>query len=74
MNKYTKRAEQYLELQEEITKAECKLTICLKEFGGGNNRLDCDRDGRHIFCYCDNCTKHPTCRRCRLFIQTGKYL
>ncbi len=74
MNKYTKRAETYWDFMQEKLKADCKLTVCLKEFGGGNNKLDCERNGKHIFCDCDHCKKYPTCRRCRLYIKTGRYL
>jgi len=52
---------------------DCKLSTCLKDYGGGDNKFDCLLKG-HTFCYCDYCAKHPTCLRCRLYIQTGHYL
>ncbi len=74
MNKYTQKAEEYWNIKEKNKYVDCKLKTALEEFGGGNNRLDCERDAKHIFCNCDHCIKHPTCRRCRLFFETGNYL
>ena len=52
---------------------DCKLKTCLLEYGGGDNKIQCEFKG-HIYCYCDHCAEHPTCLRCRLFMQTGQYL
>lgn len=59
--------------REEEEKNECKLKTCLEKYGGGDNKYECYLNG-HIYCYCDHCAKHPTCLRCRLFTETGRYL
>ena len=61
-------------LDEVVAKTnDCKLKTCLKDYGGGDNKFRCEIQG-HIYCYCDHCAEHPTCLRCRLFMQTGQYL
>lgn len=63
-----------LEFDEIIEKVnDCKLKTCLKDYGGGDNKFRCEIQG-HTYCYCDHCAEHPTCLRCRLFMETGQYL
>lgn len=74
MNKYTQRAEKYWDVRQKELKAECKLTICLEKYGGGDNKKECEKIGHHVYCFCKRCIRHPTCLRCRLYIETGAYL
>ncbi len=77
MNKYTQRAEDYyaiiIEGKEIKKRNECLLSTALKQYGGGDNKKKCELLG-HIFCYCSHCIRHPTCRRCRLYMENGHYL
>ncbi len=71
MNKYTERAEIYWDVMQEELKADCKLTVCLALYGDMYWK---NKDCTHVFCKCEHCIKSPTCLKCRLFIQTGRYL
>ena len=73
MNKYTRIAEDYWNLTHDAHLTDCRLKTCLQEYGGGDNRHLCEFSG-HIFCYCSHCEKHPTCLRCRLFMENDHYL
>ena len=74
MNKYTKRAEEYFDYKLNLKdRTICKLPTCLQVYGGGDNKERCVVRG-HEFCNCDWCIEHPTCLRCRLFVETGRYL
>lgn len=77
VNKYTRRAEIYWNItyaMPSYDQGECKLKTCLVTYGGGDNKHQCEILGSHVYCYCDHCVKHPTCLRCRLYINTGHYL
>lgn len=76
MNKYTERAETYWKTQydnQNISRKNCELKTCLEKYGGGDNKEKCEFL-YHVFCHCPHCIKHPTCLRCRLFMENGHYL